>query len=116
MLPLTLVVIISYSIANYLKIQPIYESLLKDILGGKNEFETDSGEKIIIEFIIKHNHRFENKRIKDIKLPKDVLIVSIKKGEKTTIPNGDTILETNDLIMCFLNKKNEVVVRKELSK
>jgi len=43
MLPLTLVVIISYSIANYLKIQPIYESLLKDILGGKNEFETDGG-------------------------------------------------------------------------
>ncbi len=48
-----------------------------------------------------------NKRIKDIELPKDAVLVSIVRGESVILPKGDTVLEAGDDIIAMSLVGNE---------
>ena len=41
----------------------------------------------------------ENKRIADLKYGKDELVVIIKRDNERIIPNGDTIIRENDILV-----------------
>lgn len=48
-----------------------------------------------------------NKKIKDIALPKDAVLVSIVRGEEVILPKGDTVLEAGDDIIALSLVGNE---------
>ena len=45
------------------------------------------------------NSEFDNKKVKDLKLPKKVLIVGIRSGGKEFIPNGETVVKSGDQLV-----------------
>ena len=51
------------------------------------------------EFIIDNNHKCNNKPLKDIKTLENKLIVMVQRGDKTILPNGDTILQEDDVVV-----------------
>jgi H+/Cl- antiporter ClcA len=116
LLSLTIVSIIAYIVAEAFKSNPIYDSLLDSLLkkNNINEYHNESMKKIIIANVIHFGSKAENKIIKDIILPSNALIVSIKRGQATLVPKGDTILKAGDEILTMTDLSNEWKTRESL--
>jgi trk system potassium uptake protein TrkA len=48
-----------------------------------------------------------DKRVKDVELPLDSVLVSILRGEEVVVPKGDTVLKTGDDIIAITTIGNE---------
>ena len=60
---------------------------------------TDRSNLTLQESIISKSHKWNGKLIKDIPKDKHFLIIMIKREDQTIIPNGDTKLLLNDIIV-----------------
>jgi Trk K+ transport system NAD-binding subunit len=70
----------------------------------------------LIELPIYHGSSIESKEVKQIKWPKNCLLVCIKRGEKEIIPRGDTLICAGDYIVLMCDEFNESIIRSKLSK
>lgn len=92
-------------------LNPIYittSNILKIIRGGKivSVSLLIGGDGEVTEIIIGKDIPVIGKKIKDLKLPKGVIIGSIVRDGKIIIPNGDSRLEANDRIVVFCLSEN----------
>lgn len=53
------------------------------------------------EIRIDQSHVWKGKSIAELNLPKEILIAMIKRGERTIIPRGKTIIKENDVIVLY---------------
>lgn len=53
----------------------------------------------LYELVITSGHDWENKKIMEADISKDLLIVGVKRGDQMLMPKGDLCLETNDTII-----------------
>ncbi|MDD4781846.1 MAG: potassium/proton antiporter [Tissierellia bacterium] len=68
------------------------------VLGGETHYD-ESGQDLI-EFTIPRGHQWENKCIKDLKLPHDRLIIMVqRKDSDIIVPIGDTLLLEDDKVI-----------------
>ena len=91
-------------------------------------FSDYSGDEIPIEFIqlvLRPEQEWCNKYISEINLPPDTLIVLIKRGDEDIVPNGQTVLCCDDIIVLaaksidfeeYYHMTEQVVNKKMLSK
>ena len=63
------------------------------------------GQAEIMEFIVDHRMKITEKPLKNMELPKGVLIAAIHRGQELIIPGGETIIQTGDrvIIVCLLS-------------
>lgn len=119
LLPLTIVSVISYMTADVLKSAPIYDSLLQVLVHndstGPAEQE-DRISKVTFETVIHHGSLAAGKRIKDMKLPDNCLLIAVKRENQEFIPNGSTALMPGDLLVLLTDVSEEVAVRSSFSK
>lgn len=54
-----------------------------------------------MEIIVSNSSPVAHKKLKDAKLPRNCLIGSIVRGEKSMIPDGDSVLEPGDRVIVF---------------
>lgn len=114
-LPLTVVAVIAYVVADLLKSPPIYEALLENMLRSENpELERESSRKITVELIVKHNSQFGNRLVKDIPWPGKSLLVGIQRGDKHFIPKGDFEINEGDYITVLTDVNSESRIREIL--
>ena len=85
----------AYALADLLRDQPIYESLLeRDLLRGQEE--TERGEPVMIELLIEAGAPFDGRRVPDLGLPPGTLLVTLQRGSREEIPSRDTVLAAGD--------------------
>lgn len=108
MLPLSIVVIVSYFVSTVMGSKPIYESLLDRILVNKeySEFIGHKRTKIILDVAVCMESSLDGKKIKEISWPNECLVIGIKKGESEIIPKGETIINAGDYIILLVNEEN----------
>lgn len=112
MLPLTVVSVTSYVVADIIKSQPIYEALLEDLLQNENsENKKEHCKKILVEFIVKHGSKFGNCKVKDIEWPGRSLLVEIKQGDRNIIPKGDITIKEGDYLTILTDINNESKIK-----
>jgi H+/Cl- antiporter ClcA len=118
MLPLSVVVIVSYIVSTAMGSKPIYESLLDRILVNKeySEFIGNKRIKIILDVVVCSGSNLDGKKIKEVAWPNDCLIIGIKRGENEIIPKGDTIINVGDYIILLVNEENAEIVKTLLLK
>ncbi|NTV52410.1 MAG: potassium/proton antiporter [Candidatus Firestonebacteria bacterium] len=80
-------------------------------LNAKGAFpiELDEVEGIdadIVDVLVPYSAEVVGKRIFEIGIPKDCLVVLISKGEGFVIPNGTTVLEGGEVLLVLANKKD----------
>lgn len=86
---------------------------LHNIGSAEENFAQDLAENleasggIMQKVIIKDNSPFVDKKLKEIQLPKEALIVNVMRGQEMIIPDGNTVLQAEDGIT-FLGKKEDV--------
>nr|WP_330393334.1 TrkA C-terminal domain-containing protein [Butyrivibrio hungatei] len=51
---------------------------------------------------------WNGKKIMELALPKDVIIVAIQRGKDTIIPRGDTVIEKGDVIVMCAEKVKDI--------
>ncbi|MFR4176697.1 MAG: chloride channel protein [Lactococcus raffinolactis] len=118
LLPLSIVVIFAFITANFLNSDPIYDSLLDNLVDGKGTTENNllSGKKVMFEQIVHFESQIINKSLENIAIPAQALIVAIRRNNNDIIPNGKTRIHANDVLMIVCDTQNEVFTKKELSK
>lgn len=106
LLALGIVVIISHLTSDILKSSPIYESLLERILEKYSiKDNLTEGKKILLEIAVSMDSILVGKYIKDIKWPKNCLVVSILRGDSELIPNGDTEIICGDYLTIMIDEE-----------
>jgi trk system potassium uptake protein TrkA len=69
----------------------------------------------IVEVKVEKNSIAIGKPVKDLKLPKDsVLVLLIRNGQKPTVPTDDTVIKAGDRIIALTSLDNEEKFRKAL--
>lgn len=64
------------------------------------------GKAEIIEFIVEHNSKILNIKIKNLKLPRDVIIATIVRRTEIVIPHGDDVIKEGDRVIVIAKIKN----------
>lgn len=107
LLSLSIVVMIAYLTSDILRCEAIYESLLHRLLErGNYKFEATTHKKSLIDFVVHIGSDMEHKQIKDIKWPEKSLVVSINRGDKEIIPNGETKILGGDYLTIMISEEN----------
>lgn len=90
----------------------------------ESEFEKDHfkiiqtferGNLILSEVIIEKSSPWCNKVIKELKLPRECVLVSIIRNEKIIYPNGNVIILENDRVLVTTNTDALVVLKNQFS-
>ena len=76
------------------------------VLGAESLY--DEPDIDLEEIIIKEGHEWEDKKICELGLFKNLLIVLIKRGKKGIIPNGNTVIKKGDLVVVFQKKERRM--------
>ena len=76
----------------------IFEYILKDEILNENK-NNISMDKVTIREAIVLNDDYINKKLKDIKLPRECRIFLIERNEEEILPDGETILLNGDVIL-----------------
>lgn len=104
-----------YIVANLLKSEPIYHSLLQRLVKGKDGHDI-LDDKVILHYSLELGSCCLDLPIKDIGLPKECFILSITRGIDDIVPRGDTILRLGDHVTVLVDKDNIEVTKDILHK
>ena len=53
--------------------------------------------------------------VRDLPLPQDCILVSVRRGEHALIPRGDTVLATGDRIIALAHPESAMALREGLA-
>lgn len=119
LLALTAVSLFAYIVADVLKVKPVYEQLLERLTDRASDAKNDvythkksMSKKTILEFTVEPGSAFENKKIKELGIPKNCLLMAVRRGGEELIPSGDTSLSASDMLVTWTSKAHEESVVK----
>lgn len=116
MLPLTVVAVTAYVVADLMKSPPVYEALLENLINNEDAVEKrESSKKIVVELIVKHGSRLGNHQVKNIIWPGKTLLVGVKKGDRQIIPKGDTEIKEGDYLTILTDINSESRIKEMLN-
>jgi len=115
LLPIALASFVAYMIANMLKSEPIYESLLGRLV-SKNSSDYYIEQKELVTFVVELGSVCEGKEVKDIHLPRPCLFVSVVRGNKELIPRGTTEFHVGDEVIMLVDKEYYALAKDEIAK
>ncbi|MDU4882475.1 MAG: TrkA C-terminal domain-containing protein [Clostridium celatum] len=72
-----------------------------------NEYNEDKS-TTLTEVSVEEKSGLINKSIKDADIPEDVLIVMIKRKGEVLVPNGNTIINSGDILVITSNNIEEI--------
>lgn len=111
LLPLGIIALVSFMVAELMRSRPIYEDL-QDIIPGIDE-DMDAKDaklvpydRILVEYGVEVNSLADGLRVADLKLPDQMLIVSIRRGTSEIFPNSRVVLRGGDYLMCYQPRKD----------
>ena len=113
LLALMTVSLIAFVLTDVMASKPIYEGLLERMLSNHQRMDLYGGshQKVIMEIPVAMNAPLEYKQVRDIKWPKDSLLVSIKRGEAEVIPRGETKIYPGDMLLVLCDAEQEAEIK-----
>lgn len=102
LMPLAVCSLTAYVINDLLGGNPIYESLLERLLKG--HIPNITGNKTIIEFPVTAESTLDGTMVRDFNWPKEMLLISIRRGSAEILTHGDTIMKVGDLLMILTDE------------
>ncbi len=73
------------------------------------------GDTSIVEFVVSENGKICNRRISEIKWPKDTLVIAISRNQKSIVPNGESVLRSGDDVVISTKDYNKKYLKKLFS-
>lgn len=110
LLSVSIVSMLSYVMANLMRVDPFYEHLLARLVGVTPREESASGrpgEKILHTICVGAGARVDGKRISDVAWPEGVRAVLVTRAGEDIIPTGETALMSLDEVLLIMDSENE---------
>ena len=122
LLPLSVVALIAYTVAELFASEPVYEILLHRLLKTQpkrsdSPLESDEShlhEKVIIEVPIFSDSEMDGKLVRDLSLPENSLLIGVRRGKEELIPRGNTRVLAGDFLVVLFNANVEETVHDQL--
>lgn len=102
LMPLAVCSLTAYVVNDLLGGNPIYESLLERLLNG--HLPSITGNKTIIEFPVTAESTLDGTMVRDFNWPKEMLLISIRRGSSEILTHGDTVMKVGDLLMILTDE------------
>lgn len=97
LLPVIVGVAIGYLTGDVFRTEPIYDKLLDGIL--EEQRRNNPVRKLTARMRVGKETPADGRAVRDILWPSDALVVSLNRGDKTIVPDGETVLKEGDLIV-----------------
>ena len=115
LVPLALTSLVAYIVVDLLGGAPIYESLLGRMTVDR-KLHVISGKNDQVELPVFDDSRFVGQQVRDINWPENTLLIGVRRGEKTAIPNGETLIRPGDTLIVLVDRNFSAHVREQLKK
>ena len=116
MLPLGIVSLVAYIVAEACKSEPIYISLEKQLpLSAGPEALYDTNERMLMEFAVENNSYVDGRKIADVCWPTDFMLVAVRRSGKEITPTGSLELKAGDYIVALFIRQDMAGVVDELN-
>ena len=106
LLSLAIAAMVAFVIAELAHSKPIYEELMQRMLRKDVPAPATLEQRNVVELSVCSGSSVCGKLIKDIRWPKNTLLVDVKRGEQQLIPAGDTRLLSGDFIYVLTENEN----------
>lgn len=113
LMPLGVVALVAYIVVDSLGGDPIYESLLERLVKTKPKDLT--GRKVSFEWPVTAESTLTGVMVRDFKWPKEMLLVSIRRGDHELLIHGDTVLQIGDTLTILTDAQHATAVREKIS-
>lgn len=114
LMPLAVVSLVAYVVNDILGGNPIYESLLERLL--KHKTVTISGKKTIIEYPVTVESNLDGVMVRDFNWPKEMILVSLRRGTSEIITHGDTVMKAGDILQILTDEGSERKIRQKIGR
>ncbi|MDT8899737.1 H(+)/Cl(-) exchange transporter ClcA [Anaeroselena agilis] len=101
----------AYIVAELAKSAPVYEELLDRILVKTKALLHSDKSRTIVDFVVCVGSKLDGKRVKNVEWPSQCLLISIKRGDKEIVPQGDTQILAGDFVYLLTSTANAEHVR-----
>lgn len=113
LMPLAIVALVAYVVVDLLGGAPIYDSLLnKMLIPQKVQAVSDNNQ--IFQLTIFAASPLANQQIRSLTWPPQTLVLKIIRGEHELLPQGDTLLQTGDILVISTNLAGYQLLQKQL--
>lgn len=114
LMALALVSALAYVIAELLGGEPIYDALLKKSLAGSPSPEAGKKKDILL-IPVGSGSLLDSRKVSDIPPLPHTVLMEIKRGGQSLIPDPDTKLRTGDFL-CFLTENEQAEMLREMGR
>lgn len=101
--PLLVASLIAYLLAEHLHNKPIYELLLEYDLERGGERPSGSPEAILVDVVVEPHSAMDGRSVRDLKLPKECLLVTVNRAGREIVPGADTKLQSGDHLVVIVS-------------
>lgn len=105
----------AYVVSELANSAPVYEELLDRILVKTKALVHLDRSRTIVDLVVCIGSKLDGKRVKNIDWPPQCLLISIKRGDKEIVPQGDTQILAGDFLYLLTSTAHAPQVR-ELAK
>lgn len=78
-----------------------------DFSGVKTLIKLKKGNLVLTEITVSQKSHACNKKLRDIDVPPEVVVMSVIRGEETYVPNGHTTLREDDTIFVICKQEHQ---------
>lgn len=76
------------------------------------ELPTDHRDSVQIEIQVRPEHtKLAFKKVRDVSMPDQCLIVVLRRAERSIVPRGDTVIEPGDMLVALTTRAHEATLR-----
>lgn len=115
LMPLVVISLVAYIVVDILNGSPIYEALKEKLTINTKYLNRVSKYNDQIQIPVYEGSSIDGKYLRDIEFPKDVLVISIYRGEMQIIPRGDTLIKSGDRIVMMVNASLRAKYKRRLT-
>jgi H+/Cl- antiporter ClcA len=105
----------AYVVADLAKLAPIYEELLDRLLHKTKALHVLDKSRMIVDLVVCIGSKLDGKKIKAVEWPPQCLLISIKRGDKEIVPQGETQILAGDFLYILTSTSQAAHIR-ELAK
>ena len=77
-----------------------------DFAAVKTLAKLKKGDLMLSEVLLSRKSQACNKKVMDMKLPREAILMSVIRGDETFVPNGQTVLKENDTIFIIYRQSS----------
>lgn len=115
MLPLGLVALVAYLVAEACRSEPIYESLREQLpLDQETAPVMAASDRVLMEFVVEDDSRAADSVIADVAWPAQFIIVAVRRGCGELTPNGGLEIKPGDYLVALFPRSSSAAVQREL--